>query len=66
MLQVQADARPCSETPAHRIDEDVGRLEVRRCFWVTLLPTFETCESVVFLLRAPDLNQWIPRSPTPG
>jgi hypothetical protein len=57
VLQVQADSRPGVKPAAHRIDEHVGRRQVRCGFGVTCLPPLESREGIVFFLRAPDFDQ---------
>ena len=42
---------------AHRIDQDVGRLQVRRRVRVPGPPALETGQRILFLLCAPDLDQ---------
>ena len=49
VLQVDADARPGLEAAAHRVDEHVGRLEVRRRLGMPRLPALEARERVVLL-----------------
>ena len=51
VLQVHADARPGLKAAAHRIDEHVGRLEVRGGLGVARLPALEAGERI-FLLAA--------------
>ena len=57
VLEVQADARPCVEPTAHRIDQHIRRLEMGGGLWMALAPALQTCECVVLLLRASDLDQ---------
>ena len=47
VLQVDADARPGLEAAAHRVDQHVGGLEVRRRVGVPRLPALEAGERVV-------------------
>jgi len=57
MLQVDANARPRGRSSAHRIDENVGRLEHRCDVRVLLLPRLERLEGFVFLERMRDRDQ---------
>src|SRR5262245_23118241 len=65
VLQVEADARPGVEASAHRIDEDVGRLEVGGCLGVSRLPPLESRQRVILFLRARDLDERLGRRPAP-
>ena len=49
MLQVDANARPGAEAPAHRVHEHVGGLEVRGRLRVARLPALDARERIVFL-----------------
>ena len=57
VLQVQADPRPGVEAPAHRVDEHVGRLQMRRRIRVAQLPSFQAGKRVFLAARAGDLDQ---------
>ena len=57
VLQVHADPRPRVKPAAHRIDEHVGRREVRGRVGMARLPALEPGERIFFLLRTPDLDQ---------
>ena len=57
MLQIDADASPVRRSATHRIDQHVGRFEVRGDFGMTRFPTFEPGERIVFALRATDFDQ---------
>ena len=52
VLQVDADARPGREAAAHRVDEHVGRLQVRGRLRMPRLPALEPRERVLLPLRA--------------
>ena len=57
VLQVDPDARPGAEAAAHRIDQHVGRLQMRRGVRMPRPPALETGQRVFLLLRAPDLDR---------
>ena len=57
VLQVHADARPGGEAAAHRVDQHVGRLEMRRRLGMARLPALEPGERILLALRAADLDQ---------
>src|SRR6185503_4911006 len=57
MLQVDAHARPRAKPPAHRVDEDVGRLEMRACVRMARLPALEPGERGRFFPRAADFDE---------
>ena len=50
--------------PAHRVDQHVGRLQVRRRIGMTRAPSLETRERIVFLFRAADFDQRMLRHAT--
>src|SRR3954451_1150030 len=56
VLEVHAHARPGRKPSAHRIDENVGRLEVRGRIGMSRAPAFQSGERLFFFLGAPDLN----------
>src|SRR3990172_12955893 len=57
MPQVHANARPGGRAAAHRVDEHIRRLEVRRRFGVARLPALEPGERILPAFRASDLDQ---------
>ena len=57
MLQIDANARPVRRSTTHRIDQHVGRCEMRDDVGMTRFPTFEARERIVLALRAADLDQ---------
>jgi len=57
VLEVDADARPGGGAPAHRVDEDIGRMEMSGDLWMTQAPVLECGECFIFLRRARDLDQ---------
>src|SRR5262250_3247978 len=57
VLEVDADAGPGRRAAAHRIDQNVGRLQMRRRPGMARLPALEPCERLFPLLRARDLDQ---------
>ena len=54
MTQIDPDARPGGRAAAHRVDEDVVRLQPPRRFRVTALPAFEAGERVRLVRRPGD------------
>src|SRR5205823_4913725 len=56
VLQVDADACPGRRAAAHRIDQNVGGLEMLHHFWMTLLPALEARERIFLPLGAADLD----------
>jgi hypothetical protein len=59
VAQVDANARPRRRATAHRVDQDVGRLELRRGFRVPRLPPRQAGERLVLLRRVRDDDQWV-------
>jgi hypothetical protein len=57
VLQIDAHARPRRRRPAHRIDEDVRRLQVLDDLRMTLLPGLHFRERIVLAIRARNFNQ---------
>src|SRR5262245_20851058 len=57
VLKVHANACPRVEAATHRVDEYVSGLQMRRRLRVTVFPSLETCQRIVFFLRAADLDQ---------
>jgi len=57
VLQVDADARPGLEPPAHRIDQHVGGLEVRSGVRVSRFPALEAGERIFLRAGPADLEQ---------
>src|SRR6185503_3910850 len=50
---------------AHRVDEDVRRLEMRRRLRMSSTPALETRERILLAMRASDLDQWMNRHAPP-
>ena len=65
VLQIDADARPRVKASAHRVDEHVGRFEVRRGIRMSRAPALEPRKRSFFFLRAADFNQRIFRRAAP-
>ena len=63
VLKVHADPRPRAEAAAQRVDEHVGRFQVRAGLRMTRLPALEAGERVRFLPRAADFDQRMARRP---
>ena len=57
VLQVHADARPGVKPAAHRVDQHVGRFEVRGRVGMARFPAGEPGERILLLLRAGDLDE---------
>src|SRR5262249_30213556 len=57
VLEVDPDARPCVEASAHRVDQHVCRLQVRRRFGMPRLPPLESFERTLFFFGSADFDQ---------
>ena len=57
MLEVEADPVPAGAATAHRVDQDVGRLELRPYRGMLRLPAFQARHRLVLAGRARDLDQ---------
>ena len=57
VLQVDADARPCREAPAHRVDQHVGRFQVRGGVRMPRPPSLQPRQRVFLRRGPPDLDQ---------
>src|SRR6266516_4654633 len=66
VLEVDAHARPGGGAPAHRVDQDVGGLEVRGGLGVPRLPPLEPRQGVLLPRGAADLDQRLGRDPPAG
>ena len=64
MLQIHADARPGVEASAHRVHQNIGRLQVPRRIGMTCAPSFETRQRIVLLFSATDLDERMLRDTT--
>jgi hypothetical protein len=63
VLEVHADSRPGAKTTTHRIDENVGGLEMGRSFWMARLPALQSCKRIRLELRPGNFHKrifWLP------
>jgi hypothetical protein len=61
VAQVEPDSRPRAGTAAHRVDENIVRLEIRRGPGMARLPALEARERVLLVLRVRDDNERLRR-----
>jgi hypothetical protein len=66
VAQVDANAGPRREPPAHGVDEHVVRVDESGCGRVSLLPALEAGECVVLVLRLRDGDEWVNRLAPPA
>jgi len=57
VLQIDPNPRPRVKSPAHRVDQHVGGLQMRGGVGVPRLPSLQSRERIVLALRAGDLDQ---------
>src|SRR6185369_12208762 len=57
VLEIDADARPRVESPAHRVYEHVAGFEMGACVGMSRTPPLETGQRVLFPARAGNLDE---------
>ena len=61
VLQIDTDARPGVESPAHRVHQDVGGFEIAAGVGMSRTPPLETGERVLFAARTGNFDERVLR-----